>query len=296
MKQNPRKKRLPSQRRRPILWTADKYVAVVKGGDEFGIPGGLRSYFRGFETDDGFDLRNVKSWSKSQREKVRERYHRYKLINGQPKRFVRIRNEENLRKVQESFHDEIPSSDMKGAFVPDTEPMVSAGFKKKPMRVRVLKEGISIMRPGLYDRQFVPFSQKQLARNARKEIARASSMMKNVSLYFVQVGEFQSLNGMSLGIVTKQVLDWMSQYDGRKPLPSSSGNKGDSPKHHHWKHWLKGLVGYTVPKSHTVMDIARRIVRGRRANDELKRLRGNLERRGKAKPRKRKSKGKKFKL
>lgn len=288
MKANPRKKRLPSQRRASILWSNDKYAAIVKGGTEFGIPGGLRSYFKGFGAEDGYDLRNVADWSKNQRERVRERYHRYKAINGQPKRFVRVRDSANLKRLQETFHDEIPSSDIKGAFVPDTEPMVSPGFKKRPMRVRVLKDGITISRPGLYDRQFVPFRQKDLARNGRKEIVRAASQMKDVSLYFVQVGEFQSLTGMSLPLITKQVLDWMAQYDGKKPLPASSGNRGDAAKHHHWKHWLKGLVGFTVPRTVSQIQLARKIAAGRRVNDELKRLRKNLERRAKVAPRKRK--------
>lgn len=294
VKENPRKKKLPSQRQRKINWTRDKYAAIVKGGLEYGIPGGLRSYFYGFDTEDGFDIRHVDQWTSGQRAKVRERYHRYKRINGQPKRFVRVRNEENKRKLQEVFHDEIPSDDIKGAFVPDTEPVVSPGFKKKPMTVRVLKEGISVDRPGLYQRQFIPFSQKQLVKNARAEIARVSKQMKNVSLYFVQVGEFQSLTGMSLGIVTKQVLDWMAQYDGKKQLPGSSGNRGDAPKHHHWKFWLKGLVGYSIPHKATPNDLMKAIVRGRKLNNELKRLRANLERRAKVKPRK--VKQKKFKL
>lgn len=297
LEDNPkRRKKLSSQIQRKILWTRDKYAAVVKGGDEYGIPGGLRSYFDGFERDNGFDLRNVKNWSPYQKKKVRERYHRYKLINGQPKRFVRIRNKRNLKKLQESFHDEIPSNDMRGAFVPDTEPMVSEGFKKSPMRVKVLKDGISIERPGLYERQFVPFDQKALVKNGREEVSRAASMMKNVSLYFVQVGEFQSLNGMSLNIVTRQVLDWMSQYDGKKALPSGSGNIGDSPKHHHWKYWLKGLVGFTIPKRMSIHDLMKKITHGRRQNDEQKRLRRNFERREKLAPRKKAKKQKKFKL
>lgn len=284
-----KRRKLPSQKRigSRIQWTPEKYAAIVKGGVQYGIPGGLRSYFYGFDKEDGFDTTRIKQWTPTMRKKVRERYHRYKLINGQPKRFVRVRNADNKKKLQEAFHDEIPSSDMKGAFVPDTQPITTPGFKQKPMKVRVMKTGISIDRPGLYRRQFIPFDQKTLARSPKKEIKRAAAAMEGkIKLYFVQVGEFQSLTGMDLPLITRQVLDWMAQYDGKKQLPGSSGNRGDSPKHHHWKHWLKGLVGYQVEGRKSAMDIAREIVKGRRINDELKRLRANFERREEAPARK----------
>lgn len=303
---NPRRKKLSYAKRRKlpsqkkigthIRWTPDKYAAIVKGGNEYGIPGGLRKYFEGFEQGDGFDLRNVRDWTKAQKAKVRERYHRFKLITGQPKRFVRVRDEKNLRRLQQSFHDEIPSGDMKGAFVPDTEPVVSEGFKPKPMRVRVLKEGVSIERPGLYNRQFIPFDQKSLAKNAKLEVARVAEQMKDVALFYVQVGEFQSLTGMTLGIVTRQIQEWMLQYDGKKQLPSTSGNRGDSPRHHHWKHWLKGLIGFSIPKGVGIRKLIKKIAEGRRQNEELKRKRFNLESREKVAPRRIVKKRKPYKL
>jgi hypothetical protein len=61
----------------------------------------------------------------------------------------------------------------------------------------------------------------------------------------------------------------MQKYDGKKALPDSSGNKGDSPKHHHWKYWLNGLIGYKLPRRVNIRKIARIIYEGRQRNEEL---------------------------
>jgi hypothetical protein len=87
---------------------------------------------------------------------------------------------------------------------------------------------------------------------------------------------------MSIGILTRQILQWMEQYDGKSKLPEDSGNKGDSPRHHHWKQWLRGLVGYILPGGkQDFRKVMRLIDEGRKENNERKRkLRNFMKREG----------------
>jgi hypothetical protein len=252
---------------RKYQWNKDKYRAIVAGDKSLGIEG-LRSIVKGFDAKDGYSVKDVDSWSAYQKRKVREVFHRIELLQAQPKRMVRARGD-NLRKLQDAFHGDIPSKDFKVAFIPDTEPALTMpGAKKHPPKIRMLKEGVSIQR-NEYERVFVPFDQKSLAKNAMKEIQRVAAQVPDATLYYVQVGEYQTLNGKSINLVIKQVLNWMQQYDGKKALPQSSGNRGDDPRHHHWKKWLNGLVGYRLPRHVDIRKVAKIIKEGRSKNAAL---------------------------
>lgn len=283
-KSNPRWKAKRKSRKPKYLWSPEHYKAVVHGGIFKNSKGekqkviGLRKLAHGFDKKDGFD-KPVEKWTKAQRARVRDYFHRVEVLQAQEKRIIKPRSEANLRKLQDAFHGNVPSKDFKVAFMPDTEPKVSAGFKQPKAKVRILKEGVSVERPG-YERIFVPFNRKNLVRDARAEVERAAKLMPKAQLYFVQVGEFQSLTGMTKSLIADQILEWMSKYDGKKPLPSTSGNKGDNPKHHHWRYWLNGLVGYVIPKGHrNMIKMAKRIKEGREAvQDKNRELRNYMKR------------------
>ena len=250
---------------RKYQWTAAKYRSILLG--ESHLPG-LRSIMRGFDSRDGFNVRVISEWTPYQRRKVREAFHNVELLQAQPKRIVRARGE-NLERLQDAFHGDIPSKNFKVAFIPDTEPKLTLpGAKKRPPKLRILKEGISIQRAN-YERIFIPFSSKALVRDARAEVKRAAAQMPEAQLFFIQVGEYQSVTGKSIGLLTQMVLDWMQKYDGKKALPDSSGNKGDNPKHHHWKYWLNGLIGYRMPKRIDIRKLAKIIWAGRVKNEKL---------------------------
>lgn len=252
---------------RKYQWTDQKYKAVVAGNHGSDIEG-LRSFYYGFTANDGYDLRKVSEWTAYQKRKVREHFKRLELLQAQPKRAVRAKGD-NLKKLQEAFHGGIPSKDMKVALIPDTEPKLTLpGSKKKPPKWKVLKEGVSIARE-TYERIFIPFNQKALVKNADNEIKRVADKIGIAKLYYVQVGEYQSLTGKSIGLITQQVKQWMLQYDGKRELPSSSGNRGDSPKTHHWKYWLNGLIGYVVPDYVDIKQLSKMIKKGRDANKLL---------------------------
>ena len=262
---------------RGIRWTPEKYRDALVGNSAEGVPG-LRSIARGFAPSDGFDLRHISEWTPYQKRKLRETFAHVRRLEAQPKLIVRPRSEQNLRKLQESFHADIPSKNLKVAFVPYHAPKVTPGAKKHPPHVRLLKEGVALDTPN-YSRVFVPFDKRALVKDARKEIARVTKAIPGASLYFVQCGENQSINGKSPPLLAEQVLKWMAQYDGKRPLPPGSGNRGDDPRAHKWTLWLEGVVGYVLPKRVDVRKLRKIITEGRRANEEQKRKRNNYLRR-----------------
>lgn len=272
---------------RKYQWSPAKYRDIVAGNRKEHIEG-LRNLVTGFEKSDGFDLRKPEKWTAAQRRKIRVAFKRLEILQAQPKRIVRAKGS-NLRKLQEAFHGGIPSKDFKVAFIPDTEPKATLpGAKQAPPRVKVLKEGVSIQRK-YYERVFIPFDQKRLVRDPKTEVRRAAEKIgPNAALYFVQVGEYQSLTGKSYGLIEQTILDWMQKYDGKQTLPETSGNRGDDPKHHHWKYWLNGLIGYILPKGVNYRKIGQMISKGRRAAQELARERQNFMKR-KSPQRKRKN-------
>src|SRR5690606_1677208 len=130
---------------RKYVWTKEKYKSVVGGNRRENIVG-LRSIVKGFDKKDGFDLNKGDKWTLAQQRRVREYCRRVEQLAAQPKRIVRARGE-NLKKLQDAFHGDVPSSKFKVAFVPDTEPKLSMpGAKQVKPKIRVLKEGISIKR------------------------------------------------------------------------------------------------------------------------------------------------------
>lgn len=298
-----REKYLPKKKKKSeAIWTPEKYRLVVKGGTVVDREGkklkieGLRNLAVGF---DELDLRHPERWSDSQKRKVRTFFHRVGKLQGQGKRIMRARGE-NLRYLHRVFHGQVPSKDFKVAWVPDSEPQFSVkeGMKKRPPKVRVLKEktkkkgktveipvAVSVERPE-FKRVFVEFNKKKLVTEARKEISRAASKIPGAKVYYVAVDEFTSLYGETLDLVSRRILRWMEMYDGEQPLPKESGNYGDDPRHHHWSRWLNGLVGLQVPTYKSAIKAARLIGQGRREAQEMQKRRKNFLKRIEANKRK----------
>lgn len=262
---------------RKTIWTPEKYKTVVGGDSKLRIPG-LRSLVKGFEPSDGFKLRDPESWTKAQRAKVRKWHARIETLQSQPKRIVRARGE-NLRKLQEGFHGDIPSAELKVAFIPDTEPALTLpGSKKRLPRIRILKEGISISRSN-YTRTMIPFNKKNLVKRARDEIKRVASKMPNATRFYIQAAQYQTVNGHSLNSIIDYIIKLMHTYDGKRALPRGSDNRGDSPKYHKWDQWLDGLVGYAFSKKLDLKKMASMLREGREKNKKLRAARRRYMRR-----------------
>ena len=248
---------------RKIQWSKDHYLALIRGDSEFNVPS-LRSIAYGFKASDGFNMHHFDQWTKSQRAKIREVFHRVDFLQAQPKRIVRARGK-NLDILKATFHGDVPSKGFKVAFVPDTQAKLTLpGAKKHPPKIKITKDYVELGE-GRFKRREVKFNKRALAKDARAEINRAAESLKGSRYYVIQNGQFETKNGGDLARVTSQVIKWMTMYDGKRTLPSTSGNRGDNPKHHNWRLWLDGLVGYRFGNADPI-DIARRIVEGRKKN------------------------------
>ncbi len=246
-----------TKRKRAAQWSDEKYRIALQGDE---LPG-LRSTARGFGASDGYDLRKVDDWSPAKKRKVRDSYEKMYHLLAQSKRVVRPRSKQNLRTLQDSFHGDIPSREFKVAFVPYTDPTPLPGAKRSKPRIRYTQRGV-VFDTGAYARHFEAFDKTALAKKPDAEIKRAIAQMPEAKLFFIQSGQFQTLNGKSAGLIAQQVKQYMQQYDGKTPLPRGSGNRGDSPKSHHWKYWLEGIHGYSFGKRIDIGKMQRTIVDG----------------------------------
>lgn len=256
--------------KKPQRWSKEKYMYALNG--EPGVSG-LRTLVIGFNVEDGYDFRKYTSWTKPQRERVRKYFGYVKFLEAQPRRIVRPRIIENLRRLQRRFHGGVPSKMFKVAFVPHQEAATLPGSKPIHSKLVFTKNVIWDVYSS-YKRGYVEFDKVALAVNPELELERAFNALKTASAFYVQTGEFQTLNSSYPEELTSKILKWMQQYDGVNQLPQGSGNVGDDPKHHHWRYWLEGLIGIATPKNVDVYEITKKIIDGiieaKRRNAELR--------------------------
>lgn len=259
-------------------WTNDKYRAIVAGKPSAGLEG-LRNLVHGFESDDGYDLARVDEWTPQQKRRIRDYFHRVSQLQGQSKLVVRPRSKRQLRKLQDAFHGEVPSEKFKVAFLPYHHPRTTLpGAKRVKPKVTLLKDGVSI-KTSVYDRQFIRFDPKRLVKNVEKEVRRVAAQMPKAAIFYAQVGANQTIPAEDLTGLIQQIKFFINRYDGKKPLPKDSGNYGDSPRAHHWRRWLEGMVGYKLPKGVSEDRAAELIAKGMEENRRNKMDRYNFMRR-----------------
>lgn len=268
---------------RAVPWTAEKYKAALKG-DRDGLPG-LRSVAKGFAASEGFNLHDVDSWTRTQKNKVKREYDRLYHLYAQGRRVVRPRNEKNLKALQGAFHGDVPSKGFKVALVPWTEPAPLPGAKRRKPRISFLKSGITID-AGPFQRHFVPFDAEDLATDTDNEIRRAIAQTPGARLHYIQAGQFQTLIGGGPRQIADRVKALMMKYDGVSAIRSGS-NAGDDPRNHDWRNWLKGIVSYTFPKNIDISTLSRAIDKGIKEG-KARRLKQNQNIRAEQKSNKRK--------
>lgn len=236
-------------------WSYGRYALALRGHDD--MPA-LRRAVKGFTPDDGYDLRKFNEWTSARKKRVRKYYEDIHFLMAQERRIVYPRKKEVRDKLQHAFHGDVASKMFKAVFIPYVTPILSSG-ETHAGKITYTDAGIKIHNGGNV-RHFEPFDQLALAKNPKKEIKRVTTLMKGASLFYVQVNEFQTLNGAEVGAITDQVLKYVARYDGVKALPRGR-HYGDRPKDHYYGDWLKGLVGYELG----IVDIEemnRKIVKG----------------------------------
>lgn len=218
-------------------YPAEFYRTAILGD---GAYKGLRSYAKGFDAKDGYNLRNIDGWTAAQKRKVREYAKEIKTLRERGGVVYRSRSDDKLRKAQEAGRHPETLKNLKVAFIP-------GAFKPedKP-RVRVGKTGVTVSSK-YYDKVFLPFNKSNLLRDTEGEILRVAEQAESMNLrHFVLVTGAHSLGVVyhDMESVYEAVSRLMMQYDGRKPIPAGSGNAGDAPQKHHWRIWLRGVDAY----------------------------------------------------
>lgn len=231
---------------------------LTPGGDV--LSHGLRQAARGFSSSDGYNLRDVKSWSPAMKAKVTRYFHELQLSTAQPRYLYKPKNKSEREKLANTFPGD-PGFNWKVAFIPVTPEKLKSGkqSKAKP-RLTFTKDGVKV-RQRKYNKNYIPLRPSGLVKSARAEITRAIKANAPDSKHFtVATKAGESINEMpgldDREFVIKRVVNLMNAYDGKKALPKGSGNRGDAPKHHKWNRWLSGLVGYEFDRA-TPSEIAR---------------------------------------
>lgn len=272
---------------RKLSWSEKHYKAVVIGNHGSDIIG-LREIYTGFEAKDGYNLSNFKNWTALQKRKVRELFRRANNLQAQAKVPRKLKGKA-LKEAQKAHHGNIPSRNMKVAFVPAIDPQLEIDKHNDGWNEEYFGWGMYQDYPN-YRRWLVYFNQKMLAKDTYAEVKRCADLIPKCTLYFIQMGEFQSVAVKSTGIkeLARMIDIYIHRYDGRKPLPASSGNRGDDPSSHKWNKWLVGLVGYEMRENLDFKMLAKRIEKGRKKAQDNKKERDNYMRRVARKPRKKK--------
>ena len=233
-----------------IKWNKTKYANALAGNPESKIEG-LRSLVKGFEPRDGYRINAFSSWTPYQKRRVRDYYNRVQRLEAQPKLIVRPRTEKNLAVLHKLFHQELPSSQFKVAFVPYHKPVLSLpGAKQIKPRIKILDGGVEVLN-GVGTRVTYKFDHKALVKDTKKEVLRVAKKMQDTSIYFVQVGLNQTISDKDPEILSRDITKWINKY----------GN---------WREWLVGLVGYRLRKGVGKRKMLLAMKAGREANKQLK--------------------------
>lgn len=227
--------------KRKVAKSNEWYRAAILGvADREGeLSPGLRTVARGFKAAEGFNLRDLREgrWTPAQKRKVTMYFHELQQLTAQEKIIVKTKSPRRLREAQAiGGHD--PRYAFKVAFVPGS----------KTAKVEWTPEGLVIRERG-YSKVEARFNHEALALDPKAEVARvlAQKRMKKAQRFRIQAGMNQIGTLFDVGNVGDAVRKLMAKYDGTKPIPRSSGNRGDKPEAHDWRKWLNGVTGYVFP-------------------------------------------------
>jgi hypothetical protein len=252
------------------IWSYERYALALQGHED--IPS-LRRAVSGFEPSDGYDLRKFHGWTPARKARVRDYYERIVHMLAQPRTIIRPRNKEIKDALQKAYHGEYASKSFKQVFIPYVPPIGHDGEIIKE-RITYSRHGIEIHQ-GEGSRITYLFDQYALAADSDNEVQRAVDYLekKGASLFYIQCGMFQTLNGSDGVIIKEKVLKWVSQYDGVKSLPKGR-HRGDAPQAHFYGDWLRGISGFKIGTD-SMLEMQKKIREGmaqaKERNNESKR-------------------------
>ena len=225
-----------------------------KNGRRYRSPdthGGLRSYASGFAAADGYDLRDIDSWTPAQKAKVTKYWNALNDLTARSNYVFRGRNKEHLRIAQEVAQHPPKMPAFKVAFIPFTPPKGEPGF------VPELKftKGTVIVKSQHHTRRYIPFDKEALVENPDAEIKRAISEAGNAKIFTIQAGMYEISTASDKGMIGEHVKRLMAKYDGVTTL--TGDKKKDDPAAHDHRRWLNGIIGYKFAPGGGADNVAR---------------------------------------
>lgn len=258
-----------------IKRSAEWYRAAMLGvSDKRGeVSPGLRSVASGFRAADGFNLRALREgkWTPAQKRKVSMYFSELQQLTAQEKVVIKTRSKDRLQKAQAiGGHD--PRYKFKVAFVPGT----------KDTTVVWNADNTPTMRGANYSLNPVLFDPENLAVDPKGEVKRVLSdpKLNGSNAFGILTGPNVMLGGIpDRKLLARKITMLMAKYDGKSPLPETSGNKhgkNANPANHHYAKWLFGIQGMQFDKR---KDFGKVITKITQANKALQRRRKNAKRR-----------------
>lgn len=236
----------------------------------------LRKYADGFDAAHGYDLRDYKDWSPQRKAFI----HKYAIeasqLTARPNYVFRARNKEHLKLAQEIAQHEPGFKRFKVAFIPYNPPANKPDAKPDLH----FSKGKVIVKAANYEKKFIPFNKKKIITDADNEIARVMMLAGKAKVFQIQAGKFLIPNAYqgftSLSTAVKQL---MAKYDGKRELPSTSGNRNDKPSDHHHSKWLNGVIAYQYGKGDSVKNRDKVLFTAEQQRRKLEKLRAAYRRR-----------------
>lgn len=227
-----------------------------------GTPGadnykGLRSYAKGFEAKDGFNLRDIENWTSHQKRKVREYAQQLHEYTARQNIVVRPKSNATLRKLQEAGQHTSGYPAFKVAFIPYTPDRKEP--TKRP-KLRITNDKV-IISTGSYDRIEYAFNKRKLARAPSEEITNIllQAELDGIRRFAINAGKFLIPQIRDPETLHDEIINLIHKYDGANMVRGKKA--GWNPKHHRWTQWLDGVTGYRFeseePSSTKVKELLR---------------------------------------
>jgi hypothetical protein len=197
----------------------------------------------GFEARDGYNLRDVDTWTPAEKAKVTRLWNLVDELTAKPYQIVRKRKPENIHAVQKFAQHGTYPPELKVAIIKVAYPEEKAEVEVDPdtMVVTVTERGVSRRTHDFAD--YVDYD--DLENFPRDTIKAMIAAVPESKMYGIQAGQYEVDRTYTERGVTTAVINLMNKYSEGK------GHNPNDKNSSHWLNWLGGIVAYeyeSVPK------------------------------------------------
>jgi hypothetical protein len=226
----------------------------------------------GFEARDGFDLRDIDSWTPAEKSKVTRLWNLVDELTAKPFQVVRKRKPENIRAVQEFAQHETYPKELKVAIIKVAYPEEKATVRIDPKtrEVSVTERGVT-RRSHDFD-EYVDYD--ALEADPRGTIKGMIDAIPESQMYGIQAGKYEVDQTYTKRGVTTAIINLMAKYSKAEGFNPNDKNSS------HWSNWLGGVVAYEYT---TIKAATSYLASEERAHEAVSRYRKSEARRFEAK-------------